>query len=80
MQLKAIKDLVAKPISELESLEEKLMEGESLDQEIVAGSDEGEQLTHLSAAIWVLKEVEKNGSEAKTEIRNFMSRVRNSIS
>jgi len=46
----------------------------------IDGDDEGDQLTNLNGAIWVREQVDKNGTDLKTEVRNFTERVRNSIS
>ena len=81
MQIKAIKNLLAKyNKEELQKLENDLLEGNEISFEDVEGVDEGEQLTHLTGAIWCLDESAKNGTKATAEVRNFASRVRNSIS
>ncbi|MFY0672159.1 MAG: hypothetical protein JXQ87_02060 [Bacteroidia bacterium] len=81
MQIKAIKNLLDKySIEELKQKEEQLLEGETLSFEDVEGEDEGEQLTHLTGAIWCIDQAEKNGTKPQSEVRNFISRVRNSIS
>lgn len=45
----------------------------------VEGEDEGEQLTHLIAAIWVRNDMEHNSNDIKTSLRLYTQRVRNSI-
>lgn len=81
MQIKAIKQLLDQfSLEELKNLEERLLEEETLDTKDVPGVDEGEQLTHLSGAVWCIEEAEKNGTSPQSEIRNFASRVRKSIS
>ena len=45
----------------------------------VEGDDEGEQLTHVFAAIFIKEEMEK-GVEFKTALRDFTRKVRESIS
>jgi hypothetical protein len=45
----------------------------------VEGSDEGEQLTHVLAAIWVKEEMLLNGTDLRTAIRKYSEKVRNSI-
>jgi len=67
-------------IEQLRTFEEQLLEGEEVSFEKVGGEDEGEQLTHLSGAIWCLEQAEANGTDPKKEVKNFISRVRNSIS
>jgi len=46
----------------------------------VDGEDEGEQLTHILAAIWVKEEMEKEGINVGKAVRNYTVKVRNSIS
>lgn len=80
MQSSALKPLTEKySLAQLQQAEEQLLEGIKPDIEI-EGSDEGEQLTHVSAAIWILEDMNKNGVDFRTSLRNFMSKVRNSIS
>ena len=53
MQITAIKTLLNKfSVEQLKEKEEQLLEGEELSFEDVEGEDEGEQLTHLTGAIW----------------------------
>ncbi len=80
MKLAVIKDLVEnRTLAELKSLEEKLCNGEPLDFE-VKGDDEGEQLTHVLAAIDILERVKNEKVDLRTAIRGYSERVRNSIS
>jgi hypothetical protein len=80
MKVAEIKRLVETyDLAELEAAEAKLMEGESLGIE-VKGDDEGEQLTHIMAAMEVLKDMKMNGIEAKEALRAYTKRVRESIS
>lgn len=46
----------------------------------VEGKDEGEQLTHVLAAIEIHNDMEKNGLDFRSALRNYTQRVRNSIS
>lgn len=46
----------------------------------VPGEDEGEQLTHVMAALEILREIRDTGCEFNTALRNYTQRVRNSIS
>ena len=46
----------------------------------VEGKDEGEQLTHVLAAIDIHHDMAKNGIDFRTALRNYTQRVRNSIS
>jgi len=80
MKINAIKELVeAHDIDALKALETQLENGEALSHP-VHGDDEGEQLTHLLGAIWIKEQMAANNSDFKTELRNFTSRVRDSIS
>lgn len=79
MKIPAIKKLVeSNTIEELEAAEQALYNEEQPAIE-VEGSDEGEQLTHILAAIEILKQMQ-NGEEFKNALRNYTQRVRNSIS
>lgn len=81
MQISAIKNLLKKyDLPQLKELEGKLLEGEELSFDDVEGEDEGEQLTHLTGAIWCIEQAQEKGTKAQAEVRNFISRVRNSIS
>lgn len=46
----------------------------------VPGADEGEQLTHVLAAIYVHERIAADGVDAMTAIREYAKRVRSSIS
>jgi hypothetical protein len=79
MKLPVIKSIIEQySLEELKAAEHQLMEGETLKFEI-AGDDEGEQLTHVLAAIWIKEEMEKTGSDPSTALRAYTSRVRQSI-
>lgn len=66
-------------VQTLTKAEAALLEGETLPIE-VAGIDEGEQLTHLMAAIWCKNEMESTGCDSRTAVRQYTQKVRNSIS
>ncbi len=79
MKLPVIKNIIDRySIEELKSAEHQLMEGEALQLEI-AGDDEGEQLTHVLAAIWIKEEIQRTGCDASVALRAYTSRVRQSI-
>lgn len=79
MKIPAIKMLVdTYTVEQLQYAEEALYNEEKLAIEVI-GSDEGEQLTHILAAIEIKKEME-SGADYKTALRNYTTRVRNSIS
>lgn len=46
----------------------------------IDGDDEGEQLTHVLAAIFIQEYVEENNSDIKTALREYAIKVRASIS
>lgn len=80
MKIPAIKKLVEQyEVSELEAAEEQLME-EQTPEITVEGADEGEQLTHVIAAIWIKNKMNEDGDEFKVALRAYTQRVRNSIS
>lgn len=79
MKIPAIKKLVETYSAEqLASAEEAIMEEQALPIE-VEGDDEGEQLTHILAAIFCLEDMNENGSDFRTAIRKYSQKVRNSI-
>ena len=47
---------------------------------VVEGEDEGEQLTHVIAAIYIKEMMERDKVDFKTALRDYTSRVRESIS
>jgi hypothetical protein len=79
MKIPAIKDLVEKYSQEqLQKAENDLMDGNSLEIE-VDGADEGEQLTHIIAAAWILQEMQSRGIDFKDALREYTKKVRESI-
>lgn len=80
MKIPVIKKLVEqRTIAELEAAEAALMEEQPLPID-VEGSDEGEQLTHVLAAMFILNEMQQNGVEFTTALRTYTQKVRTSIS
>ncbi len=80
MKIAAIRKAVSEyQTDQLKSAEEALME-ERKPEISIEGNDEGEQLTHILAAIWIREQMEKNGTDFKTEVRNYSQKVRTSIS
>lgn len=80
MKIPVIKDLVGRcSIEDLRAAEDRLMEGEDLGLE-VGGEDEGEQLTHILAAIAILEQMDAEGIPFAEALRNYSKRVRDSIS
>lgn len=80
MKIPSIKKLVGQySIIELKDAEDALYAEEKPAIE-VEGDDEGEQLTHVLAAIWILAEMQSKGTDFNTTLRAYTSRVRSSIS
>lgn len=79
MKIPAIRRLVeSQPIHLLIEAEEALIEERDLPFE-VEGSDEGEKLTHIIAAIWILDRMNKSDVEFKVALRDYTQKVRESI-
>lgn len=79
MKIPEIKKLVdTYSVEQLMTAEEALVNEESLPIEI-GGTDEGEQLTHVFAAIYVINKMHDDGVDFKTALRDYTSKVRNSI-
>ncbi len=80
MKLPVIKLLVETyTLEQLTAAEEAILNEETPAIEI-EGNDEGEQLTHVIAAVAVQKDMDDNGVDVRTAMRNYTQRVRNSIS
>ena len=74
-----------KKIAEHLSMDELRAAEEALYNELptpteIEGDDEGEQLTHVLAAIFVQEYVAENKSDIKTALREYAVKVRKSIS
>ena len=65
-------------LEQLQAAEEALM-NELTPSVVIEGKDEGEQLTHVLAAINILEDVRDNAIDVRTALRNYTQRVRNSI-
>jgi hypothetical protein len=79
MNIAIIKSLVDQySVSQLQSAEEALLNEAPLPIS-VEGKDEGEQLTHILAAIFCKQEMEKTGMNINLAVRAFSQRVRDSI-
>lgn len=79
MKIPVIKKMVEKfNLDELEQAEQALLNEEPLPGEI-EGEDEGERLTHIIAATWILEEMEKNDVPFPKALRAYTEKVRNSI-
>jgi hypothetical protein len=79
MKIPVIKKLVETvSVPQLVEAEEALIDEKPLPIE-VEGSDEGEKLTHILAAIWILEQMENTGVDFKTALREYTQKVRESI-
>jgi len=80
MKLPVIKELVENySLKDLKKSEAAMEEGENPHIEI-KGEDEGEQFTHIIAAVWVKEKMEQDGLDARSAMREYTQKVRNSIS
>lgn len=80
MKIPSIKKLAEQySIDELKRAELSLLKEETPEIEI-EGSDEGEQLTHILAALEIREQMETAGLAFPKALRNYTLRVRNSIS
>lgn len=80
MKMPAIKRLVeTQTLQSLVAAEEALLEEQEPAFEI-EGEDEGEKLTHVFAAIFILNHMQDHGSQFKDALREYTKKVRVSIS
>lgn len=80
MQIPVIKKLVENhSVEELTNAENALMEEQPLPIE-VEGEDDGEVLTHIIAAVWILERMESHELPFAKALREYTQKVRTSIS
>ena len=80
MKIRVIKKLVETvAMPQLMETELAILDEKPLPVE-VDGYDEGEKLTHVLAAIWILEQMEGTGADFKTALRDYTQQVRESIS
>ncbi|MAX80186.1 MAG: hypothetical protein CL843_20095 [Crocinitomicaceae bacterium] len=80
MQIPVIRRIVEEySLEQLQNAEAALLEEQPIEID-VDGNDEGEQLTHIMAAIWIKQEMEKEDIPIGKAVRNYTVKVRNSIS
>lgn len=77
MKIPAIKKLLPVDMEALRKAEQDLYD-ERVPEIPIEGEDEGEQLTHVLAAIWIKEQIQAGMSETEA-IRAYTQRVRNSI-
>jgi hypothetical protein len=79
MKIPVIKKLVESfTIDELAQAEAAIYEEQAPAIE-VEGEDEGEQLTHIIAAMWIKNDMAEQGTDLKTSLRTYTQKVRKSI-
>jgi len=79
MKISAIKYLVEnRTIEDLMNAEEALLEEAQLPFDI-EGDDDGEKLTHIFAALWILKKMKEDSLDFKLALREYTKKVRESI-
>ena len=79
MHIPTIKKLVEQvSLEDLRAAEEAILEEQSPAVEI-SGADEGEQLTHAIAAIWIKEHMAANGTKLMESLREYTQKVRKSI-
>ena len=79
MKMPVIKRLVeTQTLESLVAAEQALLDEQPLAIE-VEGEDEGEQLTHVFAAIFILNHMQDHGTDFKTALREYTAKVRVSI-
>lgn len=79
MQIPVIKKIVAQyELEDLKRAEESLLEEKDLKIEI-EGDDEGEQLTHIIAAIWIKEYMQEKNVPFPKALRSYTEKVRKSI-
>ena len=80
MKIPSIKALVELySLDELAQAEEAIM-NEETPQIDIGGDDEGEKLTHVLAAIYILDKIASEGYDFKKALREYTGKVRESIS
>ena len=65
-------------LDELKEAEEAILNEKKAKIEVI-GDDEGEQLTHVSAAIWIKEKMNSEDIDIKSAIRAYTNRVRSSL-
>lgn len=79
MKIPVVKKLVENyTMDSLREAEDALLEDKPLPFE-VKGDDEGEKLTHILAAIFILERMRSEGIEFKAALRDYTRIVRESI-
>lgn len=81
MKIPAIKKIIeAKYTLEMLDEAEEALINEKEPAIEIEGEDDGEQLTHIFAAKWIIENMQSTGTDFKTSLRAYTQKVRNSIS
>ncbi len=79
MKIPVIRKLVTQySVNELQAAEQALYNEKPTPID-VEGDDEGEQLTHIIAALWIKNDMARNNTELGKSLRNYTQKVRSSI-
>lgn len=79
MHIPSIKKLVEDvELNDLKAAEEAILE-EQVPSIDIPGADEGEQLTHVIAAIWIQEDMKASGRKLMESLREYTKKVRKSI-
>lgn len=79
MKIPVIRKLVTQySVNELQAAEQALYDEKPMPID-VDGDDEGEQLTHIIAALWIKNDMVQNHTELGKSLRNYTQKVRGSI-
>ena len=79
MKIPVIKEIVEKySLAELRKAEDALLDEKTPEIDI-KGDDEGEQLTHTLAGIWIRNKMDDDGLEFMAALRLYTQKVRVSI-
>lgn len=79
MKIAAVKKITQEYTAEqLDQAQTNLLAGAALGID-VEGEDEGEQLTHLYAALWIKEHMSANNSDLNTSLRAYTAMVRQSF-
>ena len=79
MKIPVIKEIVEKySLAELRKAEDALLDEKTPEIDI-KGDDEGEQLTHTLAGIWIRNKMDDEGLEFMAALRLYTQKVRVSI-
>ena len=81
MKIPAIKKIIEAnyTLEMLDAAEEALI-NEEQPTIAIEGEDDGEQLTHIFAAKWIIVNMQETGNDFKTSLRAYTQKVRSSIS